>query len=91
MRRVELGSKKSAVGTLVDDAVGGPTGGELNGGRGEVGIEVPVDGVGSTTDLAGVSGTWHLALARDRGVLDIIKGTTVAFVSIFETGNAKSI
>lgn len=69
---VEQGGEKSAIGTLGDDTVRGPTSGELNGSWGEVGVKVPVDSVGSTADLVGVTGTWHVALARDGGILDVV-------------------
>jgi len=78
----DLDGKESTILTLGDNSVGGPAGGEDNSGGDVGGINVDVDGVGSTTDLRGISRTGHFALARDQGVLNILKGTTVTFRSI---------
>jgi len=67
----DLDGQKSAVLTLSDDSVGGPAGRELNSGRNVGGIDVDVDGVGTTTKFARVAGTNHLALARYQGVLNV--------------------
>jgi hypothetical protein len=85
--RVDLDRENSAVGALGDDTVSGPTSRKLDGGRNDVGIDVVVDGVGSTTDLVGVTGTRHVAFARDSDVLDVLEGSTVALVSVLKSSN----
>jgi hypothetical protein len=68
---VGLEREKSTVLAFGNDTVGGPAGGELDSGRDEVGVNVVVDGVWATTDLARVTGTGHVALARDLDVLNV--------------------
>lgn len=72
LTREEQSGEESTVGALVDDTVGGPTSGELDGAWGLVGVDIVVDGVGSTANLIGVTGTSHLAFARKQGIGDVL-------------------
>lgn len=68
---VGLEREKSTVLAFGNDTVGGPAGGELDSSGDEVGVNIIVDGVGATTNLARVTGTGHVALARDLDVLNV--------------------
>lgn len=91
LRGVKQGREQSTVGALGHNTVRGPLRWQADLGRYDVGIVVPVDGVGSTADLVGVASTRHVAFTGELGILDILESSAVALVAVLETSYAEPV
>jgi hypothetical protein len=66
--RPQLECQGSVGVSLTDNAVGSPASRKLYGGGDNIGVGVPADCIGPTTDLGRVASAWHFAFTREQSV-----------------------